>query len=130
MPIDSDKVVSVIEKPRVLVVDNDALVRLGTVVMLRDLGYVPAWAGAADEAISSIADNGIPDILVTDYAMPGDNGVQLAHQLTEQNQSLRVLIVSGHAQFDEPLDPEWHVLQKPFTSEELKSVMETIESAR
>ncbi len=118
------------DKPRVLVVDNDALVRLGTIVMLRDLGYEPKWAAGAVEAVSSMANDGIPDILVTDYAMPGDNGILLAHHITAQNASLCVLIVSGHARFDEPLQPQWHVLQKPFTNEELKSVMQTIESHR
>lgn len=130
MLIELDRAEIVIEKPSVLVVDNDALVRLGTIVMLRDLGYDPVSAANASDAMSSIAEIGTPDILVTDYAMPGDNGVVLANRLSEQNRALRVLIVSGHDQFDEPLQPEWQVLQKPFTSEELNSAMETIGSFR
>jgi DNA-binding NtrC family response regulator len=107
----------------ILVVDNDALVRLGTIVMLREMGFAPRSADALASAVALAATNGPPDILVTDYAMPGGSGVDLARQLQSQNADLRVLIVTGHDKIDDPLDPHWMILQKPFTGSELREAI-------
>jgi DNA-binding NtrC family response regulator len=110
----------------ILVVDNDALVRLGTLAMLRDMGVDPLVADGAQSALEQVAEHGLPHILVTDYAMPGGSGITLARQLTAANPVMRVLIVTGHDQINDPVDSGWIILQKPFTRDELAEALETL----
>ena len=104
---------------RILVVDNDPLIRLGTVFMLRETGYTVSSAEGADQALAMLADAAAPDLLITDYAMPGDNGVTLARKACALHKQLKVLVVTGHATLKEPIDPAWGMLGKPFTGGEL-----------
>lgn len=105
--------------PRILVVDNDPLIRLGTVFMLRENGLTAESAESTLHAHALIAGGFVPDLLITDYAMPGGNGAALAHELAELNPDLLVLIVTGHPSIEEPLRDAWRILTKPFTSAEL-----------
>lgn len=107
----------------ILVVDNDALVRLGTIVMLREMGFTPRSADSLSSALEQTATYGAPDILVTDYAMSGGSGVDLARQLQSRNADLSVLVVTGHDRIDDRLDPHWMMLQKPFTGSELREAI-------
>jgi DNA-binding NtrC family response regulator len=106
-----------------LVVDNDALVRLGTVVMLREMGFEPISADALSSALEQVEMHGEPDILVTDYDMPGGSGVDLARILHSRNAAMHVLFVTGHDRLADPLEPQWRILQKPFTGQELHEAM-------
>lgn len=106
-----------------LVVDNDALVRLGTIVMLREMGFAPISADALTSALEQVELHGEPDILVTDYDMPGGSGVDLARILHGRNAGLHVLFVTGHDRVADPLEPHWRILQKPFTGQELREAM-------
>jgi DNA-binding NtrC family response regulator len=110
----------------VLVVDNDALVRLGTVMMLRSQGYAPSSADGAQAALLHIESHGLPDVLVTDYSMPGGTGVDLARQMTILQPDLRVLIVTGHDRIDEEFDLRWLVLRKPFSTSQLISAFSSL----
>ena len=106
-----------------LVVDNDALVRLGTMVMLREMGFAPVSADALTSALEQVELHGEPDILVTDYEMPGGSGVDLARILHSRNAGLHVLFVTGHDRVADTLEPQWRILQKPFTGQELNEAI-------
>jgi DNA-binding NtrC family response regulator len=106
-----------------LVVDNDALVRLGTMVMLREMGFAPVSADALTSALEQVELHGEPDILVTDYDMPGGSGVDLARILHSRNAGLHVLFVTGHDRVADTLEPQWRILQKPFTGQELNEAI-------
>ena len=63
---------------RILVVDDDPAVATGTVAMLDDLGHCAIESGSAEEALRLLeADPGI-EIVITDHAMPGMTGTELA----------------------------------------------------
>jgi signal transduction histidine kinase len=81
---------------RVLVVDDDALVRRFMTESLRSLGYrVDAFDNGAD-ALEFLRSASV-DLLLVDYAMPGMNGADVARQAQALYPGLRVLIVSGFA---------------------------------
>lgn len=107
-----------------LVVDNDELVRLGTVVMLREIGFTLMTAPDGPSGLVLIEGAKMPDILVTDYEMPGMNGVELASQITGKNPDVHVLIVTGHSDLGQAIPDHWQVLQKPFSRTEMKSALE------
>ena len=63
------------------------------------------------------------DLLVTDIAMPGMDGPQLAARLATMRPDLRVLYVTGYAESgpleEHELAPSASLLHKPFTMEAL-----------
>ncbi|QCO06412.1 response regulator [Azospirillum argentinense] len=79
---------------RVLVVEDDALIRLVTVEMLTGLGHSVVEAGNAEEALS-IAEAQPVDALLTDISLPGQSGEQLAAALRKRHPALPVVFASG-----------------------------------
>lgn len=66
---------------KLLVVDDDPdLVNL-LAFRLRQLGHLVVTAGSADEALSVVADRGLPDLAVLDVLMPGVSGLELLVKL-------------------------------------------------
>ena len=64
------------EGGRVLLVDDEALIRMGMRVMLRDLGYeVVGEGGDGQEAIDKVAALD-PDVVIMDIKMPGMDGLE------------------------------------------------------
>ena len=83
---------------RVVVVDDHLLVRAGIRSLLDALDDVRVVAEAGDglTALQVIARER-PDVVVADVAMPGLNGIELVERLASQQQGVRVLLVSAHA---------------------------------
>jgi PAS domain S-box-containing protein len=103
----------------ILVVDDDELVLANTVAMLEDLGHqvIPAESGA--EALELIAQHPEIDMVVTDYAMPRMNGLQLARRIAEQRGGAPVLLTTGYAEIPTGEDEGLPRISKPFTQAEL-----------
>lgn len=111
----------------ILLVDDEPLVRMGTAALLADGGYEVVQAASADEALQMVS-NGLEfTALVTDYAMPGDSGVELARALRKQQPNLPVLLITGFASLTEPEAGDLARLEKPFRQADLlASVSEVI----
>nr|WP_277923757.1 PAS domain-containing sensor histidine kinase [Sphingomonas sp. TREG-RG-20F-R18-01] len=103
---------------KVLLVDDEELVRMSTADMLMDLGFDVTEAGSAEEALRLVDEGERPDILVTDHLMPGMSGAELARALRAKITELPVLIVSGYAEA-EGIAPDLSRLTKPFRIAEL-----------
>jgi CheY-like chemotaxis protein len=56
---------------KVLVVEDEPIIRLGIVSSIEDAGYVVIEASNADEAISRLAQDNEVGVVVTDVDMPG-----------------------------------------------------------
>ncbi|MBV8894971.1 MAG: response regulator [Acidobacteriaceae bacterium] len=80
-----------------LLVDDEAAVRLSTAEMLADLGYAVIEAASAEEALGVIGNGAQVRLVVTDHLMPGMSGTDLAHRLRESHPEVAVLILSGYA---------------------------------
>lgn len=110
---------------KVLLVDDEMLVRLGTADMLDDLGYEVAEASSAEEALRLLEEGLEPDLLVTDHLMPGMNGADLAREVRRQRPTLPVLLISGYAEV-EGIEPDIVRLTKPFRESELAKSLSTL----
>ena len=84
---------------RILLVDDEPLVRLGTAEMLRDEGYEVDEADSAETALA-LGPFDRFDCVVTDYLMPGMNGVELANRLHADRPGLPILLLSGYADLE------------------------------
>lgn len=82
-------------RPMALLVDDHPDVLVGVGAYLTGAGFDVTKAGTGDEALSCLMSNVEFALLVTDYAMPGMTGVDLARQALEQNPTLKVLIITG-----------------------------------
>jgi PAS domain S-box-containing protein len=106
----------------VLVVEDDELVRAVLVRALEETGFqvLPASNGAEALDIADKAEQQL-DAVITDLAMPGLRGRELAERLEKLRPGLPVLFVSGHADDEVArrglLDPGRPFLQKPFDPE-------------
>ena len=82
---------------RVLVVDDDALVRDVVGTMLRSLGYSVTVKSDPVDAVGVVRDSPQAfDAVLTDLTMPGSTGVQLAERLHDVRSDLPVIVMSGN----------------------------------
>ncbi|HEX4739336.1 MAG TPA: ATP-binding protein [Allosphingosinicella sp.] len=111
-----------IEAPRrasVLLVDDEEIVRAATAEMLADMGYDVAQAASGAEALAMIRGGTRVEILVTDYLMPGMNGVDLARHARALIPKLLVLVISGYSTIAEGEGAALPRLAKPFRQHDL-----------
>ena len=64
-----------------MLVDDDILVSMGAADMLLDLGHTVTEAQSGAHALKLLESDSPFDIVVTDYAMPGMNGFELAQRI-------------------------------------------------
>jgi signal transduction histidine kinase len=107
----------------VLVVEDDATVRLLVIEVLEELGYLHYQAADAKEALAMINSASKIDLLVSDVGLPDMNGRQLAGLAQEARPGLKVLLVTGYAEKAkdraEFLGADMDILLKPFTLDTL-----------
>ena len=110
---------------RVLLVDDEAIVRVATAAMLQDIGYDVVEASSAHDALSLLADGLAADILVTDHLMPGMTGADLARAVGAGWPGLPILMISGYADVDD-IAPGLPRLAKPFRQTQLAKALADI----
>jgi CheY-like chemotaxis protein len=109
---------------RVLLVDDDALVRVGAAAMLEDLGHLVVEAPSGAAAIEILDQGARFDVVVTDHAMPTMTGAELARNIKSRFRNLPIVLATGYAE----IRPEESALcdgrlSKPFTMEQLASAI-------
>ncbi len=110
---------------KILVVEDDQILRELTVRLLRGAGYDVIEAGDAEGALKLMKDSeSNVDLLLTDVVMPGKNGAELLSQVKSNHPNLRVLFMSGYTGDLVALRgllTQEHFLEKPFTRKSLLS---------
>jgi signal transduction histidine kinase len=101
---------------KILLVDDDSLVSIGTAAMLEDLGHEVTEAGSAMQALSIMESDPHFDLVITDQAMPGMTGLELATRLRKSFPGLPIVLASGYADLPAPQADllELPRLTKPF----------------
>jgi len=119
----------------ILLVDAEVDVRDLLGRQLERLGYRLLVAADTDAALAlALAEPQPIDLLMTDIAMPGRSGLELATELLALKPHTQVLFISGHA--GEPpagslLEPDRNLLTKPFRNDVLADkVREILDGAR
>jgi CheY-like chemotaxis protein len=103
------------ERSRILLVDDDDDVRQVAAALIEEIGYQVIVADSGEAALKLLNDGGFA-LLLTDVAMPGMNGVQLAKEVKRLAPTLPILFASGYADlqtFGSELNDE-RLLKKPF----------------
>jgi putative nucleotidyltransferase with HDIG domain len=107
---------------RILVIDDDELVRRTVAEMLASCGYEPVQAATPDQALALLEDEHVR-LVVSDIVMPGLNGFELTEAVRQRRPSLPVLLITGVGT-DEALSEALArgaagLIGKPFTIAEL-----------
>ncbi|HEY1172674.1 MAG TPA: response regulator transcription factor [Verrucomicrobiae bacterium] len=84
-------------KTRILVIEDDAHIRLGLEEVLRGEGFDVASCGRGDEALNSI-EKEKPHLIVLDVMLPGASGYDICKQLRARKSTTPVLMLTAKGQ--------------------------------
>jgi signal transduction histidine kinase len=120
----------VVPSRHVLLVDDDTEVTTATVAMLEQLGHRVVVASSGASALEVLRAEMPIDLVITDHAMPGMSGFDLADRIRKTWPSLPIILATGYA--DVPSSEGLGVprLDKPYRLENLASVIATVVSQR
>lgn len=112
---------------RVLVVDDEPLLRRSMCRLMRELGLTPEPACDGKEALQALELEPVPVFLITDLQMPGMHGLELVRRAREKFPALPVLVVSGMVTASAQQELQGHrveVVEKPFAPDELGAALQ------
>ena len=99
----------------VLLCEDEPLIQMVMVEMLKDLGIEAIEAATAREALAALSAD--VDMLISDVRLPDASGIELAGQVRQQYPDMPIIFATGH-RMKPPLENSV-VLDKPFTEEDL-----------
>jgi len=104
---------------RILLCEDDELIRVAVVEMLQMKGHKVTEAATAQQALTAYADKNF-DVLVTDVGLPDGSGVELAKAVRQRTPNLPVLFATGRFNDDRvPTESRTRTILKPYGSEDL-----------
>jgi DNA-binding response OmpR family regulator len=116
--------------PRILIVEDEMLVRMFAVDALEDVGFQVLQAGDAAEAIAALTGVAPVQAVIVDMGLPDRSGDQLAAEMRAQRQDLPILIASGRSERELKdrfaSDPRVGVLVKPYTASMLVGALNAL----
>jgi PAS domain S-box-containing protein len=109
----------------ILAVDDDMLVLLNTSAMLEDMGHTVFEAGSGADALKRMRDEVI-DLVITDQAMPGMTGHQLAAAIRKEWPGMPIILATGYAELPEGAPANLPILNKPFDETQLRRAIHQV----
>src|SRR5262245_60608674 len=107
-------------QPRVLIVDDEAIVRAVMRMMLQHAGFATEEAGTAAEALKRVQSASIPfAVVLLDYTLPDRAGTAVIPDLRRLAPDSGIVLTSGRIEEDLPRHGEDSYLPKPFTKEQI-----------
>jgi signal transduction histidine kinase len=111
----------------VLVVDDEALVGHVTATMVEDLGHAALWVPSGAEALEVVRSGRPIDVVITDHAMPGMTGGQLAEQIHQLIPGMPIILATGFADLPGSYAQDLPRLSKPYGPDELAQALAMVE---
>ena len=111
---------------KILVVDDDPLIAMSTVDMLEDLGHTVIRANSGKRALEMLESEPAFDVLMTDHAMPGMTGLELAEIARRKWPNLRVLLATGYADLPNHEKTNLPRLSKPYRQAQLQAEIDRL----
>lgn len=117
---------------KVLVVEDEPLVRIDISDLLEDAGFHVIEAANADEAIAALEADSEITLIFTDVDMPGSmDGLRLAAAVSDRWPPVRIIVTSGHRTVEITDIPDGSVFfSKPYRAHEIISSMNELLGVR
>lgn len=110
----------------ILVVEDDAIVRMLIVDVLEELEFKVLEADGSEQALVMLKDlNQHIDLMMTDVGLPVMDGRELANQARALRPALPILFASGYAENIE-VPQGMHLIGKPFSIDQLRDKVKGI----
>jgi len=107
-------------KSRILVIDDEAAIRESLKMTLEYEGYEFVPAATGQEGLA-LAEREAPDLVLLDVKMPGMDGLEVLERLRNMNDTLPVLVISGHGTISTAVEATkkgaFDFIEKPFASD-------------
>src|SRR5207237_6858260 len=114
---------------RILIVDDDDGVRENLAELFQVVGYSVVTAGSAPEAMGKLAHHDV-DLLLTDYRMPGPNGVELIESARRVKPGLRAILMTAFGDSFTEIESVRRgaigYVNKPFEADEITNLVSRI----
>jgi len=120
----------------ILIVDDEADIRLAITGILEDEGYLTRSAGDSDQALSEV-DRARPNLVILDIWLQNSalDGIQLLKRIKQSHPDLPVVVISGHGTIEMAVTAiqlgAYDFVEKPFKSDRILLVARrAIEASR
>jgi CheY-like chemotaxis protein len=110
----------------ILVVDDDPLIAMSTVNMLEDLGHTAIEANSAQRALEILEAGQAVDLMMTDQAMPGMTGIELAEIARGKRPNMPILLATGYADLPTAHKSNLPRLSKPYHQAQLQAEIDRL----
>jgi PAS domain S-box-containing protein len=114
----------------ILLVDDDAMVSMGTAALLEDLGHAVVEVHSGRAALDALDARADIDLVITDHAMPGMTGAELASIIRDRRPDMPIIMATGYAELPKGVAIDLPRLQKPLRQEELHRMLSSLKLAR
>ncbi len=113
---------------KILVVEDEPLIRLGLASTIEDAGYEVIEAANADQAIAALERAADVRLVLTDVDMPGSmDGIRLAQYVSKRWPPIRLVVISGKVGVTPGQLPEGaRFISKPYQEPALLRMVETM----
>ena len=116
------------EVTTILLVEDEALIRMATAAMLEDEGYRVLESHDANDALAILNEVGTIDVVITDVQMPGSiDGLELVRIIGKDYPHVQTLVTSGRASLNEARQCGANkFLTKPYTASAIQSAVRSV----
>jgi len=109
---------------RILLVDDEPLVRSGTALMLDELGHMVTEASSGQQGLDALAQDDAIDLVITDFRMPDMDGIEFIARAKEARSELAAVMMTGYAADDPRFETvDFPRLEKPFGLDALEAAL-------
>ena len=123
------------DRPRILIIDDDVLMRLALAKILLSAGYDVEQAGDGDEGLRLQRSQSF-DLIITDLIMPDKEGIQIIRELRKEDSAIRIIAMSAGGRGGATDYLKWarlmgakQCLSKPIKREELLDAVTSVLAA-
>jgi two-component system NtrC family response regulator len=113
-------------KPRILVVDDEERMASVIAMALGRAGYDCETCSSGEAALAAVEAHGA-DVVVTDWRMPGMDGIELLRRLHQKRPALPVILITAHGSVPSAVaamrEGAFDYLTKPFDNDELRALV-------
>ena len=114
------------KKSKILVVDDESLIRWSLSERLKSEGYEVLEAETGSAALAQLAEG--VDLVLLDYRLPDSDGVSILRKIKEFDQDILVILLTAYASVETAVEAmklgAYHFANKPFNLDEVAATIE------